>query len=44
MSAAVPKLATLDDLLAIPEDERRHELIDAVEMSVGTFLGNEDDE
>lgn len=30
MSSRAPKRATIDDLLAIPEDERFHELIDGV--------------
>jgi Uma2 family endonuclease len=39
MSGAAPKLATLDDLLAIPEDERRHELIDGELVEKGAASG-----
>jgi hypothetical protein len=39
MTAPAPKLATVDDLLAIPEDERRHELIEGVIEPKGAASG-----
>lgn len=37
--ARVPRLATVDDLLAIPEDERRHELIEGSIVEKGAASG-----
>lgn len=39
MSSPVEKLATVDDLFAIPEDRRRHELIDGVIEPKGAASG-----
>ena len=39
VTAFAPKLATVDDLFAIPEDERRHELIDGVIEPKGAASG-----
>lgn len=39
MTASAPKLATVDDLFAIPEDERRHELIEGVIEPKGAASG-----
>ena len=39
MTAPAPKLATVDNLLAIPEEERRHELIEGVIEPKGAASG-----
>ncbi len=39
MTAPAPKLATVDDLFAIPEEERRHELIEGVIEPKGAASG-----
>jgi len=39
VSSPVEKLATVDDLFAIPEDQRRHELIDGVIEPKGAASG-----
>jgi Uma2 family endonuclease len=39
MTASAPKLATVDDLLAIPDDERRHELIEGAIEPRGAASG-----